>query len=177
MGRFASVGVTSSAAPRSTGAAVGVAPEPEDQGPPAPAGGDGRGELVARVRGGLPAADLEDGAGRGRGDPAGHGPGIIIRTAQRCPRPRMRILELADADYHLDRRRDGSGLAPGVVQRLAGRVSGQVDRRAPPVAGLAEALGGLADAYDDRGAGIEKRLAHERAPRTRVRCPPSPTIL
>jgi hypothetical protein len=31
----------------------------------------------------------------------------------------MGILELADADYHVDRRRDGSGLGPGVVQRLA----------------------------------------------------------
>jgi hypothetical protein len=70
----------------------------------------------------------------------------------------MGILELADADYHLDRRRDGSGLGPGVGQRVSGRVGGQVDRRAPPVAGLAEAFRGLPDAHDDRGTRVELGL-------------------
>ena len=162
----------------------------EDQRHLAAAPRDDRGELVDQVLRGLPAADLKDGAGRGRADPAGHGPGVVIRTAQRCPRPRMGILELADADGHLDRRRDRGGLGPGVGQRAGGRVGGQVDRRAPEVAGLAEALGGLPDPHDDGRArvegggvhgraGIGGRLAHSLASslaRSRIRCSQSATI-
>ena len=93
----------------------------EDQRHLAVPGRDHPGELVDQVLRGLPAADFQDRAGRARGDPAGHGPGVVIRTAQWCLRPRMGILELADADYRVDCRRDGSGLAgrPVVVDDLA----------------------------------------------------------
>ena len=91
----------------------------------------------------------------------------------------MGDLELADAGDSVDRRRDDSRVGPGVGQRLAGGVGGQVDRGARAVAGLAEALGRLADADDDGRARVEGRLGHESPvsfARFRICCSQSATI-
>ena len=153
----------------------------EDQRHLAAAAGDHRGELVDQVLRSLAAGHLEDRAGRARGDRAGHGPGVIIRTAQGCPRPRNGILELADAGHRIDRRRYRGRVGPGVGQGLGGRVGGEVDGRAPSVVLGVEALGRLSDPDHDGSAGIEGRGVHEVAPRvrsarSRIRCSHSATI-
>src|SRR5690349_957323 len=91
----------------------------------------------------------------------------------------MGILELADAGHGVDRRRDGGRVGSGVIQRVGGRVGGQVNRRALAVAGLAEAFGSLADAHDDGGTRVEGQLAHESPvsiARLRICCSQSATI-
>src|SRR5262249_23564416 len=84
-----------------------------------------------------------------------------------------------DSRHRVDRRGDRGWVASGVGQGLPGRVGSEIDGRAPTVAGIAEALGGLPDPHDDRGAGIQVRLAHEFSPslaRSRIVCSHSATI-
>ena len=128
---------------------------------------------------GLAAGGLQDGAGRARGNPARHGPGVIVRTAQGCPRSRNGILKLADADHGIDRRCYRGPICPGVGQRVGGRVGGQVDRGKPAVGLGAEAFGRLADPDHDGSA--RTKLVHEAAPgrvraRSAIRCSQSATI-
>ena len=144
---------------------------PEDQRHLAAAAGDHGGELVDQVLRGLAAGYLQDRAGRARGDPAGHRPGVIIRTAQGCPRTRNGILKLADAYHRIDRCRYRGRISPGVGQGVPGGVGGQIDRRALAIGLGIEALGRLSDPDHDGGAGIEGRLAHGVTPwaRSRIR--------
>src|ERR1700761_9551181 len=65
--------------------------------------------------------------------------------------------------------------AGGVLQGRADRGGGQVDGRQPLVAGVAEALRGLAYADDDGGTRLEF-LGQSRAPSSAMRCSHSAMI-